>query len=102
MAITVREHPRTSTIINDFLVVDCPLAINEIIGRSLLKALKAVTLIYHVTMKFPTTEGTGKVRGCQYDSRECYNKSLKTVDKDNMLPRMEVGKIIAGSSKNTT
>ena len=37
LAITVREQPRTSTIIVDFLVVDYPLAINRIIGRPLLK-----------------------------------------------------------------
>ena len=45
----------------EFLIVDCPFAFNEIIGRPLLKALKAVNLIYHLIMKFPTAEGTRHV-----------------------------------------
>ena len=64
------EHPQTSTVPANFLVVDALSAINEIIGRPLLKALKAATSIYHLTMKFPTTKGIGKVRGNQYYSRD--------------------------------
>ena len=60
-SVTVGEHPRASIIVVDFLMVDCPSAINEIRRRSLLKALKAVTSIYHLTMKFPTTKGTCEV-----------------------------------------
>ena len=69
LTITVGEHPRTSTILANFLVVDAPSAINKIIGRPLLKALKAATSIYHLTMKFSITKGIGEVRGDQYDSR---------------------------------
>ena len=80
-----------STIVAKFLVVDCPSAINGIIGRSLLKALKADTLIYHLTMKFSIAEGTGQVRGSQYRLRECYNKSLKLTEKEMKLPqKMEI------------
>ena len=82
-------------------MVDAPLAINRIIGRPLLKALKAVTLIYHLTMKFPKTKGIGKVQGNQYNSRECYNKFLWIVEKDNRLPRTSVGKVVASSSKRS-
>ena len=57
LAVIVGEHPRVSTIVTKFLVVDCPSAINGIIGRPFLKALKAVISIYHLTMKFLTTEG---------------------------------------------
>ena len=39
-------------------------------------------------MKFPTAEGTGQVRGAQYNSRECYNKSLKLMKKEKRLPQM--------------
>ena len=45
----------------EFLVVDCPSAFNGVIGRPLLKALKVVTSIYNLTMKFPTAEGTRQV-----------------------------------------
>ena len=61
LAVTMGKHPRISTVIADFLVVDCPSVVNRIIGRPFLKALRAVTSIYHITMKFPTTEGTGEV-----------------------------------------
>ena len=99
--IIVGEHPWTLTVIANLLVVDAPSAINRIIGRSLLKALKVATLIYHLTMKSPTDEGIGKVHGNQYDSREYYNKSLRIVEKDNRSPRTSVGKAVASSSKRS-
>ena len=87
------ERPRVSTVMIEFLVVNFPSVFNGVIGRSLLKALKAITSIYHLTMKFPTTDGTGQVRGSQYDSRESYNKSLKLIEKEKKLPQMiEVGR----------
>ena len=52
-------------------------------------------------MKSPMTEGTGKVRGDQYDSRKCYNKSLWTAEKDNKTPRASIGKVVASSSKRS-
>ena len=79
LIITVGEHPWTSTVLANFLRVDA--LINGIIRRPLLKALKAATSIYHLTMKFRTTKGTGEVRGNQYNSRECYNKSLQIAKK---------------------
>ena len=82
LAVMVGKLPWVSTIIAEFLVVDCPSTINEIIGMPLLKALKAVTSIYHLTMKFPITKGMGEERGSQYDLRECYNKSLKLTEKE--------------------
>ena len=99
LIIMVEEHPQTSTVVDDFLIVDCPLAINGIIGRPLLKALKAVTSIYHLTMKFSTSKGTSEVRGNQYDAGECYNKSLRIAEKDGRFLRMGIGKVAASSSK---
>ena len=99
LIVTVGEHPRTSTVLTNFLLVNALSAINGIIGRPLLKALKAATLIYHVTMKFPTAEGTCEVRGDQYDSRECYNKSLQIVEKDNKSPRVSKRNVMESSLK---
>ena len=102
LAIIVGEHSRVSTVITDFFVVDCPLAINRIIGRPHLKALKTITLIYHLTMKFSNAEGTWEVQGSQYDSRECYNKSLKLAKMGSKLPqKMEVWKVVIVSLKNS-
>ena len=101
LARTVGEHLIVSTVVTYLVVVDCPSAVNGIIRRSLLKALKVVTSIYHLTMKFPTAEGIGQVQSSQYDSRECYNKSLRLAEKErNLRQKMEVGKVIVGSSKN--
>ena len=61
--VTVGEHPRVSTVMTEFLTVDCPATFSGVIRRLLLKALKMVTSIYHFTMKFPIAEGTGQVRG---------------------------------------
>ena len=38
----------------DFLIVKCPSAFNGVLGRPLLKTLKAVTSIQCLTIKFPT------------------------------------------------
>ena len=61
LAVTVGEHPRVSIVMIEFLIVDCLSAFSIVIRRSLLKAVKAVTSIYHLTIKFPMVEGTGQV-----------------------------------------
>ena len=67
LIVTTGEHSRVSTVMTEFLIVDCPSAFNGVIGKSLLKVLKAVASIYHLTMKFSIAEGTGQVRESQYD-----------------------------------
>ncbi|PON76854.1 hypothetical protein PanWU01x14_031740 [Parasponia andersonii] len=69
-----------------FLIVDCPSIFNAVLGRSILRELRAVTSIYHLAMKFSTQHGIGKVRGNQYDARTYYNNYLKLAAKD-MTPR---------------
>ena len=81
----------------DFLIVKCLSAFNGVLGRPLLKALKAVTSIRYVTIKFPIAAGIGQVQGRQRDSRECYNKSLELAKMTSELPQaMEVEKISRG------
>ena len=74
------------TIVIDFLVVNYSSAYNRVLGRPLLRALKAVTSIHFLTMKFPTMMRKCQVRGRQWDSRECYNKSLDLAKKKKELP----------------
>ena len=62
LVVMVGEHLRVSTAMTDFLILDCPSASNGVIGRPLLKALKEITFIYHLTMKFPTIKKTGQVK----------------------------------------
>ena len=64
-------------IIIDFLVMDCLSIYNAVIRKPTLKALKAITSIYHLMMKFPTPEEIGYIHGSQFDLRECYNQSVR-------------------------
>ena len=77
MPITIGKYSRVSTVVAEFLVVDCPSAYNVVIEQLTLKALNSIPSIYHLTMKFPTPEGIGYVHGSQFDSRECYNQSVR-------------------------
>ena len=65
LPLTVGDYPRESCVMVDFLVIDQPSAFNAVLGRLFLKALKAITSIYHLLMKFPTPNGVGQVRGNQ-------------------------------------
>jgi hypothetical protein len=56
----------------EFLVVDCPLAYNVIIGRPTLNKLRAVTSTYHLLVRF-----LGELKGDQAAVRECYFVSLE-------------------------
>ena len=87
LAITLGEAPRTTTIVIDFFVVNCLSTYNGVLGRPLLRALKAAMSIHCLTMKFLTTTGICQVRGRQWDSRECYKKSLELAEKREELPQ---------------
>ena len=63
-----------------FLVVDCLSAYNAILGRPTLNLWKAVTLIYHLMIKFPTDYGVGEVLGDQVATCECYITMLEMDD----------------------
>lgn len=72
LVVTIGDYPRTSTVMIDFLVLEGLLAYNALFGRPILKDLKAVMPIYHLGVKFPTSEWTWYMRGYQYEARECY------------------------------
>ena len=52
----------------DFLMVDGPSFYNALFGIPILKDVKAVTSIYHLGVKFPTTKGMGHIWGSQSDA----------------------------------
>jgi len=72
LPLTVGTAPRTVTRVQDFLIVDCLSAYNAFLGRPGLTALRATTAVWCLTMKFPTPQGTGVVRGDQVAARKCY------------------------------
>ena len=71
LTITVGTHLKQLTRQLEFLVVDCPLSYNVIIGRPTLNRWKAATSTYCLKVKFPIDNGVGKVKGDQVLAREC-------------------------------
>ena len=69
----------------DFLVINQLSAFNAVLNKPSLRALKAITNIYHLLMKFPTPNGLGKVHGNQNKAKECYNQAVK----NSSRPRQE-------------
>ena len=61
-------------------MVDCLSAYNAILGRPTLNSWKAVTLTYHVMIKFPTDYGVGELCGSQMAARECYVAMMEMED----------------------
>ena len=80
LSVVVGDYPQQ--IIKDvtFLVVDCSSAYNAILGRSTLNSWKAVTLTYHLMIKFPTDYGVGELRRSQMATRECYVAMMEMED----------------------
>ena len=60
----------------NFLIIDCPLTYNIILGRPALNRLRAVTSTYYLKVKFPTAHKVGEIRGDQVLAREYYQAAL--------------------------
>ena len=62
LPMTIGDYPQQITKDVTFLVVDCSSTYNAIIGRLTLNSWKAITLTYHLMIKFPTKYGIGELR----------------------------------------
>ena len=80
LPVTVGDYPHKITKDVTFLVVDYSSAYNAILGWPTLNSWKAVTLTYHVMIKFPTEYGVGEVREDQVVARKCYLAMLEIDD----------------------
>ncbi|XP_075649623.1 uncharacterized protein LOC142620074 [Castanea sativa] len=63
MPVTVGDYPQQITKDVTFHVVNCSSAYNSILGCPTLNSWKAVTLTYHLMIKFPIEYGVGEVHG---------------------------------------
>ena len=61
LPLTLGEYPRESCMMADFLVIDQPSTFNAVLSRLSLRALKEITSIYHLLMKFLTPNEVGQV-----------------------------------------
>ena len=81
LPMTVGDYLRQSYVMADFLVINQPSAFNAVLGRPSLKALKAITNIYHMLTKFSTPNGVGQVHGNQNKARDCYNQAIRNASR---------------------
>ena len=84
LVLTLGDPPCQATTTVRFLIVDSPSAYNMLLGRPSLNVVRAIPFVYHMVIKFPTTNGVGMVRGNQCVARECYSASMKQKKVDNI------------------
>ena len=80
ISITVGNYPQQITRDVTFHVVDYSFAYNAILEQPTLNSWKAMTLTYHLMIKFPTDYGVGELRGNQVAEQECYIAMLEMDD----------------------
>ena len=80
LPVTVEDYLQQITRDVTFIVVDCLIAYNAMLGPPTLNSWKAVTSTYHLMIKFPIEYGVGKVKGDQVVARECYVAMLEMDD----------------------
>ena len=80
LSVVVGDYPQQITKDVIFLVVDCSFTYNAILGRPTLNSWKAVTLTYHLMIKFLIDYGVGELRGNQVAARECYVAMMEMED----------------------
>ncbi|XP_074373480.1 uncharacterized protein LOC141713808 [Apium graveolens] len=61
-----------------FHVIIVSSSFNAILGRTTITALRAITFISHLKMKFPTDFGVGEMIGDQETARQCYLTTVST------------------------
>ena len=82
LPVTFGGYPQQITKNVTFLVVDYSSACNAILGRPTLNSWKAITLTYHLMIKFLTKYKVGEVREDQVAAREYY---IAMLEMDNHL-----------------
>ena len=65
----------------NFLVINQPAVFNVVLGKPYLRALKVITSIYHLLMKFPTPNSVGQVHENQHEAGECYNQAVRNASR---------------------
>ena len=77
LSVLMGTHPQQVVTMANFIVVESPLAYNVILGRPSLNRIRAVVSTHSLVVKFPTSQGTGTLKGDQVVARSCYATSLR-------------------------
>ena len=78
MAVSFGKEPRRTTTMSSFMVVKGRSSYNAIVGHLILVAMKPVTSIYHLCLKFLILCSIRVVRGNHYEVRMCYTTSVRS------------------------
>ena len=92
LPLTIGGTDRHATTLTDFLIVDCPSTYNIVFGRPTRNDLDLITSTRSLTVKFPTPNGVGCVRGEQHLVRRCYENVIKMGAKGkkvNVIPKSD-------------
>ncbi|XP_074327561.1 uncharacterized protein LOC141665476 [Apium graveolens] len=81
---TLGESPLSVTKILEFKVLNQESSHNVLLGQPFLREMRVITSIHHFTIKFPTPNRVGSIKGSQYDSRECYRWAIRGFRRKNV------------------
>ena len=73
----------------DFLIIDCLLFYNLILGRPTLNRLKAITSTYFLKVKFQTLHGSREIVRDQLLAQECYQMVLASKENHTWMVEEE-------------
>ncbi|XP_074323753.1 uncharacterized protein LOC141660666 [Apium graveolens] len=77
LPVTIGESAPSVTQMIKFKVLDQESMHNVLIGRPWLQSFRMITSIHHLMINFPMPIKVGRLRGSQYESRDCYHKAVK-------------------------
>ena len=95
----------------DFLIIECPLSSNVILGWPTLNRLKAIASTYCLKVIFPTPHEIGEICGDQFLAKKCYQVVLASkenhtwmVEEEPPKPMEETEdiKLVEGNPSKTT
>uniref|UniRef100_A0A803PIF5 Uncharacterized protein n=1 Tax=Cannabis sativa TaxID=3483 RepID=A0A803PIF5_CANSA len=85
LPLTIGTTPKQTTIMATFIVVDVKSPYNMMLGRLAFYDLRAISSVYHLSIKFPTMAGISYFLGNQEKPHKCYNASLSLAKKTSSI-----------------
>lgn len=81
LTLSIKVHLRRAILTTRFIIVDCPLSYNVILGQPFLTEIDVTINQRMLIMKFPTHSWVGVVKGDQALTRLCYASTVKVKTK---------------------